>query len=138
MHFALLRHKPVKSVLLNAIMLACCVCALLFTSMPLLAQSANGRISGVIKDQTGGAVVGAMVTVTDVARGLTRNLTTDDAGAYLAPNLLPGTYSVHATFTGFQAWERTNILLEVGTELTIDAVLLPGAQTQTVTVTEEL
>src|SRR2546430_171122 len=109
MKFAPLSDKPLKSSLKKLIMLACWVFALFLVSLPVLAQSANGRISGVVKDQTGGSIVGAMVTVTDVARGLTRNLTTDDAGAYLAPNLLPGTYSVRAGYTGFQTWERANI-----------------------------
>ena len=110
----------------------------LLLAAPMFSQTANGRISGTVKDQTGGAIVGAAVVVTDVARGLTRNLTTDDAGAYLAPNLLPGNYTVRATFTGFQAWERTNIALGVGGDLFIDVVLQPGAQTTTVTITEEL
>ena len=112
--------------------------ALFLASVPAFSQTATGRISGTVKDQTGGSIAGAAVVVTDVARGLARNLTTDEAGAYLAPNLIPGTYSVRATFTGFQAWERTNITLGVGGDLAIDAVLLPGAQTQTVTITEEL
>ena len=110
----------------------------LLLAVPMFSQTANGRISGTVKDQTGGAIVGAAVTVTDVARGLARNLTSDEAGAYLAPNLLPGNYTVRATFTGFQAWERTNLVLGVGGDLLVDAVLLPGAQTQTVTITEEL
>ena len=114
------------------------VIGVLLLSFPAFSQNANGRIGGAVKDPTGGALVGAAVTVTDVARGLVRNLTTDDAGIYSAPNLLPGNYTVHVTFTGFQAFERQNIVLEVGADLAIDATLQPGAQTQTVTVTEEL
>src|ERR1700674_1935424 len=105
-----------------------CVLAL---AAPMFSQTSNGRISGTVKDQTGGAIVGAAVTVTDTARGLTRNLTTDEAGAYLAPNLIPGNYTVRTTFAGFQAWERTNIALGVAQDLAIDVVLQPGAQTQT-------
>jgi len=112
--------------------------AVLLLAMPMFSQVSNGRISGTVKDQTGGAISGAMVVVTDVARGLARNLTTDDTGTYLAPNLIPGAYTVKVTYTGFQAWERTNIQLEVGAELSIDAVLLAGSQTQTVTITEEV
>ena len=104
---------------------------------PMFAQSANGRISGTVKDQTGGAIVGAAVAVTDTARGLTRNLTTDETGAYLAPNLIPGNYTVRASFMGFQAWERANIALGVSHDLFVDAVLKTGAQTQTETNTEE-
>ncbi len=137
-HFTVGGLKSRKATLTCLVFASACLVLALAVSSPLPAQTANGRISGVVRDQTGGTVAGAMVTVTDVARGLTRNLTTDDAGAYLAPNLLPGSYAVRVTFTGFQAWERSNILLEVGQELLVDAVLLPGAQTQTVTVTEEL
>jgi hypothetical protein len=112
--------------------------AVLLLAMPMFSQVSNGRISGTVKDQTGGSISGAMVVVTDVARGIVRNLTTDDTGSYLAPNLIPGAYSVKVTYTGFQAWERTNIQLEVGAELSIDAVLLAGSQTQTVTITEDV
>src|SRR3972149_7494650 len=87
---------------------------------PLFSQTATGRISGTAKDQTGGAIVGAAVVVTDVARGLARNLITDEAGAFLAPNLIAGQFTVRATFTGFQAWERTNITLGVGGDVVID------------------
>src|ERR1700675_168179 len=82
----------------KAIPVICSIVAMLFFCAPLFSQSANGRISGTVKDQTGGSIVGATVTVTDVARGLARNLTSDDAGAYLATNLIPGTYTVRATF----------------------------------------
>jgi len=122
-----------KVVSLLALMLG-----VLLVAVPMFSQTATGRLSGTVKDQTGGSIAGAAVAVTDVARGLTRNLTTDAAGAYLAVQLIAGTYTVRATFTGFQAWERTNIVLGVGQEIAVDAVLLPGAQTQTVTVTEEL
>ena len=122
----------------GCVKVACLGVVVLLLAMPMFSQVSNGRISGTVKDQTGGSISGAMVTVTDVARGLARNLTTDDTGSYLAPNLIPGAYSVKVTFTGFQAWERTNIALGVGGELAIDAVLQPGSQTQTVTITEEV
>jgi hypothetical protein len=112
--------------------------ALLLFAAPMFSQTATGRIAGTVKDQTGGAIVGAAVVVTDVARGLARNLMTDEGGAYLAPNLLAGTYTIRATYMGFQAFERTNVILPVGGDLFVDVVLQPGAQTQTVTVTEEL
>src|SRR5215813_2940331 len=110
---------------------------LLFCSS-LFGQTANGRISGTVKDQTGALIPGAEVTVTDTARGVARNLTTGEAGAYLAPNLLPSTYTVRAMFAGFQTWQRESVRLEVGQDLTIDAVLLPGAQTETLSITEEI
>src|SRR5262245_5891486 len=110
---------------------------LLFCSS-VFGQTANGRISGTVKDQTGALVPGAELSVTDTARGVARNLTTSEVGSYLAPNLLPSTYTVRATFAGFQTWKRENIRLEVGQDLIVDVVLLPGAQTETLSITEEL
>ena len=83
-------------------------------------------------------IAGATVTVVDVDRGVTRTLTTDDAGAYNAPNLTPGKYTVRAEAKGFQRLERQNVVLEVGKEVRVDLTVLPGEQQQTVTVTESI
>ena len=109
---------------------------LLFASVSVFSQANLGRILGSITDQTGGAMAGATVTVTDTERGVTRTLTTDDAGAYNAPNLTPGTYTVRAEAKGFKTIQRENILIEVGKELRVDLTLQPGEQQQTITVTE--
>jgi len=105
---------------------------------PLFSQTSQGTIQGAVLDQTGGTVAGATVTVTDVARGVARTLTTDSAGQYAASALNPGTYTVRAEATGFQTLERTGVLIEVGQYIRLDLVVRPGQQTQTVTVTEEI
>jgi hypothetical protein len=105
---------------------------------PLFSQGSAGRIVGTITDANGGAVTGATVTILDVDRGTSRPLTTDESGAFNAPNLLPGNYKVRAEFKGFKTTERQNIVLEVGQELRIDLSLQPGEQAQTITVTEEI
>ena len=110
----------------------------LLTCLPLFSQGNAGRILGSITDQTGGVIAGATVTVTDTERGVARTLTTDEAGAYLAPSLIPGSYTVRAEAVGFKVVERRNILLEVGQEIRVDLTLQPGEQTQTITVTETI
>lgn len=109
------------------------VCLGLLLSLPAHSQTL-GRISGIVTDSSGGAIVDATVTVTDTARGVARTVTTDNAGAYAAPNLILGTYSVHAVFMGFQAFDRQNIQIGVGADVHVDIVLTPGSQTQVVTV----
>ena len=89
---------------------------LLLACVSAFSQANLGRITGTITDQTGGAMAGVTVTVTDTERGVTRTLTTDEAGAYNAPNLTPGTYTVRAEAKGFKTIQRENILLEVGKE----------------------
>src|SRR6202790_3462736 len=111
---------------------------LLLVSLASFAQGNAGRILGAITDQSGGAISGATVTVTDVQRGVARALTTDESGSFNAPNLTPGTYKVRSEFKGFKAVERDNVLLETGGEVRVDLTLQPGEQTQTINVTEAL
>ena len=114
------------------------VLAVLLISLAAGAQTSQGTIQGAIFDQTGGAIPGATVTVTDVARGITRSLTTDSAGEYVAVNLTPGTYTVRGAANGFQTIEHTDVLVQVGQTIRVDLTLQPGTQAQTITVTGEL
>ncbi len=106
--------------------------------LPLFSQTSQGTIQGAVLDQSGGAIAGAMVTVTDVARGISRNLVADGAGQYVAVDVNPGTYTVRAEAKGFKAEEHSGILVEVGQTIRIDIVMQPGEQTQTVTVSGEV
>ena len=114
------------------------VFALLLLSLPAYSQGSSARILGTVTDQSGGVVAGATVSVVDTERGVTRTLTTDDAGEYNAPNLTPGSYLVRVEASGFKKIERTGIVLEVGKEVRVDLTVQPGEQAQTVTVTESV
>jgi len=111
---------------------------IVLTSGPVYPQGDTGRILGVVADQSGGYVANAKVTITDVARGVSETLTADSDGAYVAINLLPGTYTVRAEFKGFKTFERKNILLEVGKDVRVDAVLQPGSTNETIVITEQV
>jgi len=110
----------------------------LLFSLPLFSQGNFGRILGTVADQTGGVISGATVTIIDKDRGVARTLTTDDAGEYNAPTLIPGTYTVRVEANGFKRMERQNVVLEVGKEVRVDLTVQPGEQTQSVTVTEAI
>ncbi len=112
--------------------------AVLLLCVPVFAQGGAGRIIGTVTDQSGGAIAGATVGVTDVARGVTRTLTTDQSGTYLATNLTPSTYTIKVEAKGFSTLQRENILIEIGQEARVDVTLQPGEQQQTITVTEAI
>ena len=109
----------------------------LLVCLPLFAQGNLGRILGTVTDASGAVIAGATVTVADSQRGVSRTLTTDQAGEYLAPDLAPGTYSVKAEAKGFRTVEHPGLLLEVGKDVRIDLALQPGEQSQTIMVTGE-
>src|SRR5208283_5529906 len=93
---------------------------MLLTSRPMFSQSFTGRILGSVTDQSGAAVSDATVTITDAQRGITRALSTDQAGLYVAPNLSPGTYKVRVEAKGFKTVERVNVPVEVAKDVSID------------------
>ncbi len=113
------------------------ILALLLASVSLFAQANQSAIQGAVYDQSHAVIAGATVTVTDVARGAQRVLTTDSAGQYGANDLLPGKYTVRAESKGFQILEQSNVTLEVGQTIRVDLTLMPGEQTQTITVSSE-
>ncbi|MFZ1142588.1 MAG: carboxypeptidase regulatory-like domain-containing protein [Candidatus Sulfotelmatobacter sp.] len=113
-------------------------CTLLPFCVSGLAQSTAGRILGTLTDQSGAAVAGATVVVTDVQRGTSRTITTDQSGAYAAPDLQPGTYKIHVEAKGFKSVERSNVQIEVATDVRADFALQPGQVSETVTITEEV
>jgi hypothetical protein len=108
---------------------------LLLICLPAFSQLNLGRIYGAVTDQSGGVVPGATVTVTDVARGVARTLTSDNAGEYAAPSLVPGTYAVRVEAKGFNLLQRQDITVDVGQDVRIDLTLQTGTQTQEVIVT---
>ncbi len=111
---------------------------LLLFSVSALAQTTGGRILGTLTDQSGAAVAGATVVITDQNRGTSRTITTDQDGAYTAPDLQPGTYKIHVESAGFKSVDRPNVQIEVATDVRADFALQPGQVTETVTITEEV
>ena len=81
---------------------------------------ASGELKGTVSDPSGAIVAGASVTVTDVARGIKRNVTTDATGEYRVPGLAPATYSVSVNKTGFQPEIAKTVVVTVGQTTTID------------------
>ncbi|HUC52978.1 MAG TPA: TonB-dependent receptor [Candidatus Cybelea sp.] len=132
------KAAPGCAILANLARVLAVLCIALMVGVAAYPQGNTGRILGVVTDQSGGNVAGATITITDVARGVSQTLTTDSDGAYVALSLLPGTYTLRAEFKGFKIFERKNILLEVGKDLRIDAVLQTGSTTETITITEEV
>ena len=77
--------------------------------------AANGKVSGVVKDKSSGETLPG-VNVTMTVGGATIGTTTDGSGRYFLLNVVPGTYSVQASFVGYQGVQQTDV--KVGQDLT--------------------
>src|ERR1700682_2120458 len=100
------------------------------------AQVSGGAISGSGLDASGSAIGNAKVKIMNVDTGLTREVVSDDAGRYVAPQLPVGNYSVEASQTGFQTEVRKGLELTVGRDLVVNLELTVGSINQQVEVTE--
>ena len=101
------------------------------------AQAFRGSIAGTVTDTSGATVSGATVTIHSVATGVDRITQTGIDGGYLVPELQVGTYNVTVELGGFQKFVTTGVNVDIATEKRVDAVLKPGAVTNTVTVQGE-
>jgi len=122
----------------RALRLLFAVFTLLVLAVSALAQSTAGRILGTLNDQSGAAVAGATVVVTDAERGTSRTVTTDESGSYAVPDLPPGIYKIHVEAKGFKGVDRPNVQIEVASDIRADFALQPGNVTEILTITEEV
>src|SRR5436309_11533350 len=69
------------------------VCA---SSRGATAQIATATLGGSIRDETGAALPGVMLTIKSASTGTTRTVTTDAGGRYRIAALDPGEYEIRA------------------------------------------
>jgi len=97
-----------------------------------LAQEAT--IVGTVTDPSGAAVANAKVTLTNTDTGVSKELTTNDAGQYNAIDIHIGHYEVKVETSGFKTAERKGIILQVGDRQRADFQLAVGGSQEMVTV----
>ncbi len=108
----------------------------LFTAVGLVqGQVTTGTILGQVADNTGSAVQGATITISNTGQGVSKQLSTDDNGLYNAPFLIPGTYSVSVERTGFKKSLREGIIVQVDQKARVDVTLELGQVSETISVT---
>jgi hypothetical protein len=105
--------------------------------LPTLA-SAQGTLTGTVRDQSGAILPGVTVEASSPALiEKVRTAVTDSTGQYRIPGLNPGTYSLTFRLSGFNLVRRENLELSGTATLTIPIVMGVGALQETVTVTGE-
>ena len=100
-----------------------------------LAQETRSAILGTVKDSAGAVVAGATVEVTQTETNATSKLTTNDSGYFEAPYLLPGTYTISVTASGFKKYVQQGYQLTVNSRQNINITLEVGGASETVTIT---
>lgn len=101
-----------------------------------LAQNTNATIRGQVLDPAGASLPGAKVVIVNKNTGVTVfNGVSDSAGAFVAPQVIPGTYKVTVDVTGFKESITDNLQATVAEVASINISMEVGAVSDVVTVT---
>lgn len=96
---------------------------------------AVAQLSGTVVDESGGALPGVDVTVTQTSTGMTRSAVTGARGDFVFTSLPVGPYTLSAKLQGFNAFSQTGIVLAVGDSRTVNVSMKVGVISETITVT---
>src|SRR5690242_8655326 len=102
---------------------------------PSFAQFDAATVLGLVKDESGGAVPGAAVTLTNLATGITSTTTTEADGSYQILNVKVGTYSLKAELQGFTTAVAEKFDVTVNARQRVDMTLKVGSVGETLQVT---
>jgi outer membrane receptor protein involved in Fe transport len=98
------------------------------------AQTTTAQVRGRAVDELGAALPGVAIAARHVDTNTSVGVISGDAGQYVLPNLPPGRYDVSASLQGFAVERRTDLVLQLGQELTIDFTLRVAGLQAVVTV----
>lgn len=99
------------------------------------AQKDTGSIAGTVKDASGGVIIGAKITITDLDRGDTIVSMTNGQGEFAANPLKVGRYSVTVEKSGFKKAVAGPVVVQVQERPAVNVVLQVGHPDEVVTVT---
>ncbi len=107
---------------------------LLCSSIAFAQGGATSSISGVVKDEGGGVLPGAIVVAASTDTGTRSETITNTSGAYSIPALSAGVYTVTVSLTGFKTSATNSVRVQLGVPTTVNATLGVGTLEETITV----
>ena len=113
-----------------------CLCSIFASAT--FAQTFRGSIQGTVTDTSGAAVAGARVKVVNPGTGLSRTISTNDQGAYVASELPLGSYNLIIEKNGFRTTTLTGVPVNVGAPSRADAKLITGAVEESIQVNADV
>ena len=108
--------------------------ALLLWSVSAFAQSGDSAISGTVRDASEAGVPNAIIQIVKIDTGVRLRTTSNQAGLYRLPSLVPGSYRIEADAPGFDRLTRGPIVVQVSQTVALDLLLQVGGQSTAVTV----
>ncbi len=109
----------------------------LLLAVHLPAQAIYATLTGVVSDQSGAVIPGAMVKLTNEQSGSVRETVSNTDGYYTFASVAAGnfTYKLNVEAKGFVSWQATGLSILAGEKRNVNVGLQVGSTSQTVEVT---
>src|SRR5262245_44225114 len=98
-------------------------------------QASTSSVSGTVRDQSGGAIPNANVTLENIGTNVSLTTRTNESGLYFFPGTIAGSYRVSVTSPGMDRFVG-GFTVRAAENLVLDPVLKPGSPTTSVEVTD--
>lgn len=102
---------------------AAVICLLFLTTLIVAQTQTTGAISGTVKDQNGGLITGANVTVVNKTTREARVLATDASGTFTASFLSPGIFRIRTEANGFKTFSAENVVVNITETAVVEITL---------------
>ncbi len=98
------------------------------------AQVLYGTITGNVTDQSGAVVPAASVQILNLGTGSETPTKTDDHGVFLVTDVLPGTYKITISATGFGTSIHDGVVVLANIVVRVDSTLAVAGKVETITI----
>ena len=129
------RNSLGKSLTAASLILPCLSLVPVLAPAVMHAQNTNATIRGQVLDPSGALVPDAAVNIVNKATGVVVfNGKTDSAGAFVAPQVIPGTYKITVSSPGLKESVIDNLIASVAQVASVNVNMQVGVTTDVVTV----
>lgn len=111
-----------------------CLFAVVMSASSASAQALYGSLTGNVSDPTNAPVPGAKVEARNVETGVSRAITTNEAGIYTIADLAPGRYTLSITATSFGPLTQTGVIVNANAVTRSDVQLKIASVAETISV----
>jgi hypothetical protein len=101
---------------------------LLVTSV--FSQNISGVITGTITDSVGAVIPNAQISLTNQQTRAVQTLRSNEAGIFVFPSVLPGTYTVDVSVAGFRSHQVKDIAITMNERRTLGEIVMQVGQVQ--------
>jgi len=102
----------------------------LLSAVYVFSQNISGTLSATVKDPAGAVIPSAQVSLTNQETGVVQTISTNSAGLFVFSSVLPGTYSVDITMSGFRSFQMKDIAVTATERRSLGDITLQVGQVQ--------